>query len=81
MIRNRLSVSRGAQHSSGTLLSLTSIRPAVQENQEQGFTVKETRRHEIRVDRSQLPLTVHFGEKTYILVLTRSNKLLLQKPF
>ena len=81
MTRNQLSISQGDHHSPITMLSLTPDRSAKQENREPGFTVKESNRHEIRVDRSHLPLTVHFGEKTYILVVTRSNKLLLQKPF
>jgi hypothetical protein len=36
---------------------------------------------DISLDRENFPLTVRYGNKTYILVLTKSNKLLLQKPF
>jgi hypothetical protein len=30
--------------------------------------------------RNDFPLTVQYGETTYILVVTKSEKLLLQKP-
>jgi len=30
--------------------------------------------------RNDLPLTVQYGESTYVLVVTKSEKLLLQKP-
>lgn len=34
----------------------------------------------VTLERQNLPLTIKYDDKTYILVLTRSNKLLLQKP-
>ena len=34
----------------------------------------------VTLERQNLPLTVKYDDKTYILVLTKSNKLLLQKP-
>lgn len=35
----------------------------------------------IKLESSHFPLTISYMEKTYILVLTKSGKLLLQKPF
>ncbi|HEY5973162.1 MAG TPA: hypothetical protein VIU41_00330 [Geobacteraceae bacterium] len=43
-------------------------------------THTQARGSSITVQRHQLPLTINYDNKTYILVLTRSNKLLLQKP-
>jgi hypothetical protein len=37
-------------------------------------------RLEVHLTREDLPLTVQYDDKTYVLVLTKSNKLLLQKP-
>jgi len=34
----------------------------------------------LRLSRAELPLMVEFDDKTYVLVLTKSDKLLLQKP-
>jgi len=34
----------------------------------------------LTLDRNDLPLTVRYGESTYVLVVTKSKKLLLQKP-
>ena len=34
----------------------------------------------LKMDRKDLPLTISYGEKTYILIVTKSEKLLLQKP-
>jgi hemin uptake protein HemP len=34
----------------------------------------------VTLDRSNLPLSINYDGKRYILVLTKSNKLLLQKP-
>ena len=34
----------------------------------------------LTLGRSDLPLTVQYGETTYVLVVTKSEKLLLQKP-
>lgn len=35
----------------------------------------------IKLESKNFPLTISYMEKTYILVLTKSGKLLLQKPF
>jgi len=37
-------------------------------------------RKRLTLDRNDLPLTVRYGESTYVLVVTKSEKLLLQKP-
>ncbi len=37
-------------------------------------------RKQLTLDRSDLPLTVRYGETTYVLVVTKTEKLLLQKP-
>lgn len=37
-------------------------------------------RKQLTLDRGDLPLTVRYGESTYILVVTKTEKLLLQKP-
>jgi hypothetical protein len=34
----------------------------------------------LRLNKSELPLMVEYDDKTYVLVLTKSDKLLLQKP-
>jgi hypothetical protein len=34
----------------------------------------------LTLDRNDFPLTVQYGESTYVLVATKSKKLLLQKP-
>ena len=34
----------------------------------------------LTMDRKDFPLTVQYGETTYVLVVTKSEKLLLQKP-
>ncbi|HIJ97384.1 MAG TPA: hypothetical protein HPP94_16960 [Desulfuromonadales bacterium] len=34
----------------------------------------------LTLERKDLPLTVQYGETTYVLVVTKSEKLLLQKP-
>jgi len=34
----------------------------------------------LTMDRSDFPLTVQYGETTYVLISTKSKKLLLQKP-
>jgi hypothetical protein len=34
----------------------------------------------LSLSKNELPLTVEYGDKAYVLVLTRSGKLLLQKP-
>jgi len=65
-----------ARQSAAILLPLSPVLERVP-----GCTGDTSKRNEVSVDRSQLPLTIHFGDKTYILVVTRSNKLLLQKPF
>jgi hemin uptake protein HemP len=41
----------------------------------------ELLRKHLSLQRQNFPLTINYGEKTYVLVLTRSGKLLLQKPF
>ena len=41
-------------------------------------TVKSKKR--LTMARSDFPLTVQYGETTYVLVVTKSEKLLLQKP-
>lgn len=35
----------------------------------------------LKLENRNFPLTINYQEKTYILVLTKSGKLLLQKPF
>jgi hypothetical protein len=42
--------------------------------------IQEKKSFEVSLTREELPLTVQYDDKTYILVLTKSNKLLLQKP-
>jgi hypothetical protein len=37
-------------------------------------------RKQLDLDRSDFPLTVQYGETTNVLVVTKSEKLLLQKP-
>lgn len=37
-------------------------------------------RKQLIMDRSDFPLTIRFGESTYILVVTKNDKVLLQKP-
>lgn len=37
-------------------------------------------RKQLTLDRNDLPLTVRYGETTYVLVVTKTEKLLLQKP-
>jgi len=46
------------------------------------FTVTSTvpPRKMLTMDRSDFPLTVQYGETTYVLIATKSKKLLLQKP-
>jgi len=34
----------------------------------------------LTLDRKDFPLTVRYGDTTYVLVVTKSEKLLLQKP-
>lgn len=34
----------------------------------------------LTLDRKDFPLTVQYGETTYVLVVTKTEKLLLQKP-
>lgn len=44
------------------------------------IVIQERKRFEISLTCDELPLTVQYDDKTYVLVLTKSNKLLLQKP-
>ncbi|MFZ4855554.1 MAG: hypothetical protein ACOYL3_04090 [Desulfuromonadaceae bacterium] len=37
-------------------------------------------RKRLTMARNDFPLTVQYGETTYVLVVTKSEKLLLQKP-
>jgi hypothetical protein len=37
-------------------------------------------RKRLTIARVDFPLTVQYGETTYVLVVTKSKKLLLQKP-
>ncbi|MBL0224848.1 MAG: hypothetical protein IPQ16_04495 [Geobacteraceae bacterium] len=37
-------------------------------------------RKQLTLDRKDFPLTVRYGETVYVLVVTKSEKLLLQKP-
>jgi hypothetical protein len=63
------------------VLSIHSAKRAVTTEQlERNIVVRESKRYEVRLSRDELPLTVQYDDKTYILVLTKSNKLLLQKP-
>lgn len=39
-----------------------------------------TSRKLLTLDRKDLPLTVRYGDTTYVLVVTKTEKLLLQKP-
>ncbi|MDD2897748.1 MAG: hypothetical protein PHI31_03430 [Desulfuromonadaceae bacterium] len=34
----------------------------------------------LSMERNDFPLTVQYGDTTYVLVATKGNKLLLQKP-
>jgi len=47
---------------------------------EQGNTNTPIPRKQLSLNRSDLPLIVQYGESTYVLVVTKSEKLLLQKP-
>jgi hypothetical protein len=37
-------------------------------------------RKQLTLERRDLPLTVQYGDTTYVLVVTKTEKLLLQKP-
>ena len=39
-----------------------------------------SRRTLLKLERGDLPLAVQYGESTYVLVVTKTGKLLLQKP-
>jgi len=44
------------------------------------YVLKAPSARSITLKRHNLPMTVRYEDKTYILVLTKSGKLLLQKP-
>lgn len=43
-------------------------------------TDRSPRTNDLNLEREQLPLAITYEGTKYVLVLTRSNKLLLQKP-
>jgi len=70
-----------SQSDTGKVLSITTAKRAAIANQlKPNSSVRELKHFEVRLTRDELPLTVQYDDKTYILVLTKSNKLLLQKP-
>jgi hypothetical protein len=80
MTANQASVSIRTRHSTGKVISFASKQGVQPEFSEQTIAVRESKRYEVCLTRDELPLTVQYDDKTYILVLTKSNKLLLQKP-
>jgi hypothetical protein len=76
MIANRASVPAAT----GKVVSVASKQDILPELREQTIAVRESKHYEVCLTRDELPLTVQYDDKTYILVLTKSNKLLLQKP-
>ena len=40
----------------------------------------QNERSVLRLSKAELPLMVEYDDKTYVLVLTKGDKLLLQKP-
>jgi hemin uptake protein HemP len=65
----------------GNVISINSLRrERSATNREQTVPTRARERIEVHLTREELPLTVQFDDKTYVLVLTKSNKLLLQKP-
>lgn len=61
-------------------LSSARKKSAFQETREETIPVISTKSFEVALTRDELPLTVFYEGATYVLVLTRNNKLLLQKP-
>jgi hypothetical protein len=45
-----------------------------------GTSATRSDRPVLRLNKSDLPLMVEYDDKTYVLVLTKGEKLLLQKP-
>jgi hypothetical protein len=66
---------------SGNVISINSLqRERSVKNREGVAPTRVRERLEVHLTREDLPLTVQYDDKTYVLVLTKSNKLLLQKP-
>lgn len=66
---------------SGNVISISSLqRERSSKNRERAVLPRTRERLEVHLTREELPLTVQYDDKTYVLVLTKSNKLLLQKP-
>jgi hypothetical protein len=47
--------------------------------QEQNIVVVESKRYKVRLTKEELPLTVTYGESTYVIAVAKGDKLLLQK--
>jgi hypothetical protein len=80
MSANQAFVSTPTQHTTGKVVSLATKQDITQEPRERIIAVRESKHYEVYLTRKDFPLTVQYDDKTYILVLTKSNKLLLQKP-
>jgi hypothetical protein len=80
MRANQAALSIRTQHTLGKVVSLVTKQGMTPELREQTIAVRESKRYEVCLTRDQLPLTVQYDDTTYVLVLTKSNKLLLQKP-
>jgi len=74
------SISARTHTTTGKVISLVTKQDSTPELQDRIIAVRESKRYEVCLTRDELPLTVQYDDKTYVLVLTKSNKLLLQKP-
>jgi len=80
MMTHQVSHALSTSQTRGNALPYISQPGLTRNLQEQTIPVIETKSFEICLTKAELPLTVLFDDQTYILVLTKSNKLLLQKP-
>jgi len=79
MLQAKLYAAPTPQSNANKIQSIRSTKCAVKpEQQEQNIVVVESRRYKVHLTKEELPLTVTYGESTYVIVVTKSDKLLLQ---
>jgi len=79
MLQAKLNSNPAPQSNANKVKSIRSTKRAIQaDQQEQNFVVVASKRYKVRLSKEELPLTVTYGESTYVIVVTKSDKLLLQ---
>jgi len=79
MLQAKLHSNPAPQSNANRVQSIRSRKRAIKPDyDEQNIVVVASRRYKVRLAKEDLPLTVTYGDYTYVLVVTKSDKLLLQ---